>query len=283
MSFNVSFRFQSDAGIDRVFVEWDDGYASSWTTDFNIDVDTSIDELDVSLGSGYEFGAWTIYQVSGGLMTKIATSSRTPYTPRSSLFSDGGSYVITAESDAPPSEWGTDGENERSISSNTSFTVDCDQGIVYIIPIRFQTVSGEATFSSSGSYDTVGYLTSETPAINTSNGVVTNALISNDDSGSGSNFSFSYSVYPGQLYYLCVRHFEIESSGSFNVSIIPPGGSSVITGDGFYIYTGSGSSQGWKKVTPYIYNGSGWVECQPAICTAVDSTNNATWVVGTNE
>jgi uncharacterized repeat protein (TIGR02543 family) len=70
-------------------------------------------------------------------------------------------------------------------------------------------VSGNHTFSSSGSLDTYGTLYSSGQSI----------LTSNDDGGSGSNFSITRSLVSGTTYYLVVRLYSSSSTGSFNVSV----------------------------------------------------------------
>ena len=108
---------------------------------------------------------------------------------------------------------------------NTSSTVEKYlsfgmSGYVARIKVSF-TTSGTATFYATGSYDTYGYL-STVSTLNSSTGGPTTALKSDDDSGTGSNFKFTYSVKSGTTYYLWVRMYDITDTGTTTVYIEPP-------------------------------------------------------------
>lgn len=71
---------------------------------------------------------------------------------------------------------------------------------------------GTITVYSIGSDDTYGYLYN-------SNGT---ELVSNDDSGADRNFSFTYSVEAGKVYYICVRYYDSSDTGNITVYVNSP-------------------------------------------------------------
>lgn len=68
-------------------------------------------------------------------------------------------------------------------------------------------VSGKYTFTSNSGDDTYGYLYD----------AAKNQLASNDDGGSGYNFSVTYDLVAGQTYYWGARFYSSSKSGSFDV------------------------------------------------------------------
>ena len=114
---------------------------------------------------------------------------------------------VTASAAAPTSY--------TNLSVNTSTSVSLSAGgnkYFRFVPSS----SGTYVFSSSGSYDTVGYLLD-------ANG---SQLSYNDDGGTNNNFSISYSLVAGSVYYLQVRFYGSSTSGSFSVKVTGGGGSS---------------------------------------------------------
>lgn len=106
-----------------------------------------------------------------------------------------------------------------SLSSTHSQTITVVYYRTYYKSVTFA-YSGTATFYSTGSCDLIGYLTTST-SINSSNGVPTSYLITDDDSGTNTNFRFTYNVTAGTRYYLMVKCY---SSGTYTstVYIEPP-------------------------------------------------------------
>lgn len=105
---------------------------------------------------------------------------------------------------------GSSFQNAVLISSlNTNYTANISTaGSSYYF--RFvANATGNHTFSSSGSLDTFGALYSSGGSL----------LTSNNDSGTGLNFSFTRSLVSGTTYYLVVRLSSSSSTGSFNVSV----------------------------------------------------------------
>jgi len=71
-------------------------------------------------------------------------------------------------------------------------------------------VSGKYNFSSSGSFDTYGYLLDSSKT----------QLTSNDDGGSGLNFSITYDLIAGRTYYLRTKFYSNSTTGTFTVKVI---------------------------------------------------------------
>lgn len=72
------------------------------------------------------------------------------------------------------------------------------------------TESRSYTFTSSGSLDTYGYLYNSTQT----------QITSDDDGGSGNNFSITRSLTAGETYYLVVRLYSSSNTGTFTVTVI---------------------------------------------------------------
>ena len=79
--------------------------------------------------------------------------------------------------------------------------------------------SGTVTFYTEGNSDTYGYL-SEVSTLDSSTGGPTEALIGVDDA-EDSNFNFQYNVTAGRTYYLWVRLYKIDATGTTTVYIKP--------------------------------------------------------------
>ena len=79
--------------------------------------------------------------------------------------------------------------------------------------------SGTVTFYTEGNSDTYGYL-SEVSTLDSSTGGPTEALIGVDDA-EDSNFNFQYNVIGGRTYYLWVRLYKIDATGTTTVYIKP--------------------------------------------------------------
>lgn len=132
--------------------------------------------------------------------------------------------------------------------------------------------SGTASFSTEGSYDTKGYLSTST-GFDTSAGAPTSILAQDDDSGSGSNYSFTYNVTAGTTYYLYTRLYSASSSGDISTFIIGPGAPCTLTlskGDYISSVSGGGTYNNGSTVSAsatvnsttaqYSYSFAGWYE-----------------------
>ena len=224
----------------------------------------------------YQFTVGGVTSISGIVSTTTADSTRTftstpvvtvyPYSPGTYTFwgftkiQDGtywpaGSATVTVTAAEEATTWtlGTYALGTLSESYYASYSFSTYQLKRY--SIKFEN-SGTATFYSTGSVDTIAYL-STTTGYDDSNGVPTSYLISDDDSGSGSNFSITYDVTAGTTYYLWVRLYSGENTGSIYIYVNPP----LAQSNKCYVYNGST----WVPATPYIYNGSAWVVTTPYI------------------
>lgn len=82
--------------------------------------------------------------------------------------------------------------------------------------------SGTATFYTVSDSDTYGYLSLSTATFNSSTGAPSSSLKSNDDSGDGSNFKFTYDVTAGTTYYVWVKGYGGASVSSLQLCVEPP-------------------------------------------------------------
>lgn len=84
--------------------------------------------------------------------------------------------------------------------------------------------SGTATFYTTGSLDTICYLTDSKEGFDAITGTIPSdsRLAYDNDNGSDVNFYLTYDVVPDKTYYVWVRGFE-ENGGDTTLHIIPPG------------------------------------------------------------
>lgn len=102
-------------------------------------------------------------------------------------------------------------------------------------------VSGTATFYTSSSLDTLGYLSTK-DTFDSSSGEPTSILASGDDYNSDRDFRFTYNVTAGTTYYLFVRCYSETSSGSPTVYIEVPTEKISVTKWGWSISNGNASA-----------------------------------------
>lgn len=139
-------------------------------------------------------------------------------------------YYITASSDTfyvavnPTWAWSVvyrDTVSNLSGAYEDSFTLESQK--VYRYAIGFAT-SGTATFYSTGSIDTNGYL-STSSTFDSDNGIPSNPDTSDDDSGDSRNFKITYEVEANVVYYLFVRGYSDSTTGDIGVVIEAPASS----------------------------------------------------------
>lgn len=106
-----------------------------------------------------------------------------------------------------------------TISSMRQETILLSPMTIYRYRVSFAS-SGIATFYTFGSVDTYGYLGTST-GWDSSTGKPTSYLAQNDD-GDDRNFSISYNVTAGTSYYIWVRGYYSDASGTTYLCIIPP-------------------------------------------------------------
>lgn len=139
-------------------------------------------------------------------------------------------YYITASSDTfyiavnPTWAWSVVYRDTVSNLSGTyedSLTIESQK--VYRYAIGFAT-SGTATFYSTGSIDTNGYL-STSSTFDSDNGTPSSPDTSDDDSGDSLNFKITYEVEANVVYYLFVRGHSDSTTGDIGVVIEAPASS----------------------------------------------------------
>lgn len=158
--------------------------------------------------------------------------------------------VTTSSSGGSTSgDWTIMYENSYSnISDTLALEYGLQAGEVARVRVYFSE-SGTAEFYSEGDGDTVGYLSDQdSDYFDTSSGTPNSILTSDDDSGTDSNFSFTYDVEAGTYYYLYVRHYSLTASGTPTVYIVPPG-SSVDMGLADIVAESSASG---TEITAYV-------------------------------
>ena len=104
---------------------------------------------------------------------------------------------------------GTSFEKAYIIKKGESMTVNVDVGGKYTYFEFTATEYGSYTFTSTGNYDTYGYL------YNSAGSQITY----NDDSGSGSNFSITRTLNAGETVYIGVRMYSSSTTGTFYVEV----------------------------------------------------------------
>lgn len=234
MSYKFTAYFQ-DAGISRTSIySYDSGstYAYNYGQDpdgkgyysYTLSGFSSSLRFTATASSGYSFYRW-VYRLDSASGT-VQYSYSNPFT-----YSSGRDIYIRAESQSSGgggggggSTWTQTTGNIGTVSSTytNSFTINAARVNRY--SVKF-TNSGTATFETSGSLDTVGYLSTST-GFDSEDGVPSSYVAYNDDGGSGSNFKISYSVSANTTYYIWMRCYSITSSGSTTLTITPPGGGS---------------------------------------------------------
>lgn len=106
-----------------------------------------------------------------------------------------------------------------TVSSEKSASWTLQKATVSYASVTFSK-SGNFTISSSGSYDTCGYLTTGTPSFDNSTGIPNSYLSYNDDGGTNSNFSITYAVEAGITYYIWARGYSTSTSvGTIEINI----------------------------------------------------------------
>jgi hypothetical protein len=154
------------------------------------------------------------------------------------------------------------GQTMDDIETAQSQSVYLDPYTLYQFTIRTK-YSGTLTAYSTGSMNTVGYLTTGL-LWDDEEGVPYNIKAENDNDGSGSNFKLTYDVTAGTTYHLWVRCYHPEKEGRVTVVVEPPGAPQTGEGGKMYLYIDGE----WVPCTPYIRTSSGWKECTPNVRTS---------------
>lgn len=132
--------------------------------------------------------------------------------------------IWTLDPDEPdePDEpsWTRYTRSAGTIESDYERSIDLDEYELYRFSVSFSN-SGTATFYTTGSVDTYGYL-GTTSGWDSDSGTPSSYIARNDDGGSGSNFSISYDVIADTTYYVWVRGFDGTDTGSVVLHITAP-------------------------------------------------------------
>lgn len=274
-----TFTTESSGGGGGVDAYWDYTYTNSSVT------------IDVHNASGYYVSYYlrdrtngiTVFdgEIDGRVWDKFYTisnlSSNTNYRLYVSLseYSSGGSLIDIYSSDDNLYEdfttgggGGGGGEDQWNLSyrgefyPSTSMTLETLSGgiaekTVYLYWLYFND-NATVTFFTSGSGDTIGYLSANNQdSFDYDNGVPYYSITDDDDSGDNRNFSITnYNVTANTGYYLWVKTYQgSEYSGSVSVSITMSGGSST-QWDYVNYNLGSISSADTRSysITPYYLN-----------------------------
>ncbi len=114
-------------------------------------------------------------------------------------------WITQAEYDAVRD--GSSFEKAYLVESGKSYTANITQGGQLVYFAFTPSESKTYTIYSTGSNDTYGYLYNAPQT----------QITSNDDGGSGSNFSITYSMTAGTTYYIVVKYYSGSNTGSFSV------------------------------------------------------------------
>lgn len=207
----------------------------------------SVFEADAT--EGYEFYRW-VYRL-GSTTASVRYSTSNPFT-----YSGDQDIYIRAEAKelVIVEEWTLKTYTVGSITSTTQRSFNLPEMQLRRYRVQFA-YAGVARFYTTGNNDTIGYLTTTTKW-DKEYGVPNSVIIKDDDGGDKRNFSISYSVAAGTVYYIWVKEYDGQEASGINLFIVPPE-----SGTGAYIYNGSS----WIQATPYIHDGSKWVEYIPQI------------------
>ena len=125
----------------------------------------------------------------------------------------------------PGQSWTVSSGALGTISKETSASFSLSTKQIKRYSVSFEN-SGEATFYTSSSEDTYGYL-STSSSLDSTNGEPSSYIASDDDSSSGNNFAISYNVTAGTIYYIWVRQYSGNSTGAIDLYIEPPEAAAV--------------------------------------------------------
>lgn len=130
-----------------------------------------------------------------------------------------GEVTITITEPAPADTWYVGQTLTKTVTTSVdSGSLTVEEGEVVRIRLTFSS-PGLYTFYSTGSSDTYGFLSTST-GFNEDSGAPTSYLVRNDDGGDDTNFALEYDVQDTSVsYYLFVRHYDFDESGSFRVYV----------------------------------------------------------------
>lgn len=195
-------------------------YGSSSLGDYEEFVVASLDSswsatFSVTPASGCSFYRWVYRVGSSTAKQQYSYSSTFKYTGGQDIY-------IKAEGTQDVETWDLDDSVYfGSISSSVSEEIYISRMTMFRIGVFFN-YAGTATFYTTGSTDTYGYV-GQGQAFDEYDGVPDSYYASDDDGADdGGNFLISRSVSVGSQYYMWVRGYSESTSGYTTVHIDPP-------------------------------------------------------------
>ena len=200
-------------------------------------ITVSVKGLDTSYGRNDRYIYWSVdgvekspVSLSSGVSqsnsyTFTGLSPSTSYTigARITYISGGTTYEKYLETvSCSTANWASEQQSGLgTISSTKTTNWTLRKATIFYASVKFSQ-SGSVTISSSGSYDTYGYLTTGAPAFDNSTGIPSNFVAENDDSNNNNqNFSITHTVEAGVTYYIWVRGYSNTTSvGYITLNII---------------------------------------------------------------
>lgn len=174
-----------------------------------------VEKSPVSLSSGVpQSNSYTFTGLSPS--TSYTIGARITYTSGGTTYEK---YLETVS--CSTANWASEQQSGLgTISSTKTTNWTLRKATIFYASVKFSQ-SGSVTISSSGSYDTYGYLTTGTPAFDNSTGIPSNFVAENDDFNNNQNFSITYTVEAGVTYYIWVRGYSNTTSvGYITLNII---------------------------------------------------------------
>lgn len=219
---------ESSVTIDGAYIEFGSNTGTTITV--------SVKGLDTSYGRNDRYIYWSIdgvekspVSLSSGVSqsdsyTFTGLSPSTSYTigARITYTSGGTTYEKYLETvSCSTANWASEQQSGLgTISSTKTTNWTLRKATIFYASVKFSQ-SGSVTISSSGSYDTYGYLTTGTPAFDNSTGIPSNFVAENDDFNNNQNFSITHTVEAGVTYYIWVRGYSNTTSvGYITLNII---------------------------------------------------------------
>lgn len=242
--------------------------------------------------SGSKFVRW-VYRV-GSQTASVQYSTANPFT-----YTGGQDIWIRAEGEIDNSGGGDAGDDtsEEWILSSKNWTdpVGTEEiGYSFGLAGRLRCIStvfehsGTVKIYSEGSYDALGYL-STSSGWNNSTGKPTTPLVSDDNSGDGSNFSITYEVTAGVTYYIWYRHKSITATGKITVYLVSPEESETTTVEpwDWEIGTGSDRDKAYQAITSNgdvdDFSYSVWNELVDKVLEVIEADpNESVWFTESN-
>lgn len=263
----------------------DDFYAPAASIGkWGVDVDDGTNViLEATTQTGYVFEKW-VYTT--GTSTTERTSNNNPftYTSGKDLYIE--AIAIEDDDEDTYQAWTLDKITVDELSEDYSIELELAPYYMYRLKVSFP-YSGTATFYTSGDVDTLGFLGTST-GFDDEAGEPKRYKATDDQSGTENNFSISYDVEVGEIYYLYVRCYDEKDDGWTTVHITIPEQSSAIGGGGLYILVSKGTSTNpyleWVKATPHILTSEGgWLHWQPVQSNILTSEGGWLHWVSDNE